>query len=74
MKRTCENCAYFAKNPEFNKYGHCHRYPPSGLENEISIEVFPIVMATDWCGEYKSKEDDFLEQGAKIVKKATKKR
>lgn len=61
-KRYCMNCRYaedFA-NPgeeltEDTGY-ECHRLSPA-LVNKKNYRIFPEVYGTDWCGEWKEREN-----------------
>ena len=71
ISATCETCLFQKKNI-------CHRYPPKrvitpeniistwdgdfkGIECEYSYEQ-PNVYDSDWCGEYRDKEERFPEK------------
>ncbi len=48
----CQTCAFF--NAEKTQ---CRRYAPQPkAEGNAAVAVWPTVNATDWCGEYKSKD------------------
>lgn len=49
-KQRCKECKFW-KVHNIKYEGSCKRYPPSGNE-------YIITDATDWCGEWKEKEDD----------------
>lgn len=61
MLEKCENCKFYADIRErepVNETGVCRRYPPV-VENNIiypSTFLFPDVLKTSWCGEYKVRE------------------
>lgn len=44
-KPMCSNC-WFYRNEE------CHRTPPH-LSDGMTVGVWPIVMAENWCGEHR---------------------
>lgn len=55
---TCQTCRFYHPDDGYPETGECHRFPP--LVN-FSVGVgegseFPVVMMTDWCGEYQEKD------------------
>jgi hypothetical protein len=69
MEHVCGKCLYFNiileyEMLKFQNLGECRRFPPMlKYDKQIKIEVevyptgnlFPIVDAACWCGEYKEK-------------------
>jgi len=55
MKMQCSNCYFWVFDNDFGAdiEGRCHSHPP-GFSYRWN---FPIVIDTDWCGEYKEKEE-----------------
>lgn len=53
--KTCETCA-FGTFPDKDGKGRCHRYPRVYNSSSDTYQ-FPRVWNTDWCGEFKEKED-----------------
>lgn len=63
----CEYCCFFeivtvkGPNPGDRLIGHCHRFPPpSGQRSPrksdpgpVVLSPFPLVRASDWCGEFR---------------------
>lgn len=55
---ACENCQFFTPDGKpvggrwgrFVGSGHCHRYPPT-----LYYRAEPVVLTTDWCGEFQAK-------------------
>lgn len=53
-KRICKKCEHWDKPDPDVSYGYCHRYPPS-----VDVEMdYPVVVKSDWCGEFKERWDD----------------
>jgi hypothetical protein len=64
-KSECSGCSYY--HSAGGKSGHCRRYPPrvasvpktvvhKSTHDEYGIVAkteWPVVAATDWCGEFK---------------------
>lgn len=64
---NCERCCFFqtvmveGPTPGDRLMGHCHRFPPPrGRRTPLKSEVgqfrssaFPLVRASDWCGEFR---------------------
>lgn len=51
MDQKCETCCYFAE-------GKCRRYPPKYIMSQGFVNCEnPVVEATNWCGEYKTKNN-----------------
>ena len=50
----CRDCVYVSKGT-FDY--ECHRYPPKFVDG--SIDMFPLVRPTSWCGEFKKKEQEY---------------
>ena len=56
VKPFCENCFFFNSLDRFQ--GTCDRFPPT-VPPETPADVYhrhPIVMSTNWCGEWKPKK------------------
>lgn len=57
---ACETCLYFQTVQ--NSHGHCLRYPPVYCGNGSPVEnhrwKHPLVLASNWCGEYRKTERD----------------
>lgn len=64
-KPQCEFCVYWVEIPRLASlgnpiFGKCHRQPPTGscrctsrIEREVQdVADFPVVHATDWCGDF----------------------
>lgn len=54
MTETCASCLFFFTTTG-SPNGLCKRYPPTVAAlpgHAIGIAAFPIVVATEWCGEY----------------------
>jgi hypothetical protein len=50
--QSCASCRHFLANPA-DEYGYCRRYPPTmSIESGASTVVWPILTASDLCGEY----------------------
>jgi len=48
----CQTCAFF-----HGEKSQCRRYAPQPkAEGGTQTAVWPIVVATDWCGEYRSRQ------------------
>jgi hypothetical protein len=46
---TCGECGYYqAGSPD---HGHCRRYPPTTVSAAGHV-AWPVVAASDWCGEF----------------------
>jgi hypothetical protein len=45
----CSNCRYW-KMLKTKVYGVCRRYPPTLGESDV--ERFPVLPASEWCGEH----------------------
>jgi len=39
----------------YRPFGSCHKAPPVAAKN-YSLDRFPVVKETDWCGEWEPKE------------------
>jgi hypothetical protein len=56
MTSTCSSCMFFqAPSGGRTLQGFCKRFPPTVIPlpgNMIGSAVFPIVLATEWCGEH----------------------
>lgn len=75
---NCQICKYSTVIDEgARKYKVCRRYPPNTLlrpvqnpitgEQALAIQpVFPPVQDTDYCGEFKTNENDANEELRKI--------
>lgn len=50
----CETCAHWEQTDD-KSYGHCHRYPPTLIQNDDRMAFFPVVRSDNWCGEHKEK-------------------
>ena len=67
IDRACENCFYVGKehnsSTERTIYS-CHRYAPRPtnkaplVTEQLASTFWPLVEADDWCGKYKSREDE----------------
>lgn len=51
----CEGCRFY-KPREGRNGGDCRRYPPIANLEAKNSDPFPVVYATDWCGEYQERE------------------
>ncbi len=63
----CEHCQFFdiqmaqGPTPGDRLIGHCRRFPPTAgkptpLKSEVDrleLSHFPLVRASDWCGEFR---------------------
>jgi hypothetical protein len=46
---SCGNCIFFTEK-------RCHRFPPQVWADPEHLDsCFPVVLANDWCGEFKRK-------------------
>ena len=53
MKPSCGTCVFFdGARDNIPTYGRCHRMPPTTALARVGIE-WPVVEATEWCGEFK---------------------
>lgn len=57
-KPICSACYFWVSEtaaPDVSgaDQGHCHRFPPP--ETASGSGPWPMTIASDWCGEYKSK-------------------
>ena len=63
---TCWDCRFFDTAPRLNRdqppeeecqQGECRRHPPvtdhHNRDASVNYAVFPIVIACDWCGEFR---------------------
>ena len=53
--QKCQNCRFYNVNKKLFTItrGKCHRYPPQlYFENKDDPSEFPIVVSTNWCGEW----------------------
>jgi len=58
--QKCETCKFFKSAG--GTTGECRRYPPQCVADEdCAWERFPVLVADEWCGEYKEKELDINE-------------
>ena len=65
MTERCGNCRFWRDHPadhdpEDGRHA-CTRFPPTvifKLTGTNGRAIFPGVMATDWCGEWRKKEND----------------
>lgn len=58
MKKSncCETCIFADHNYPLYSYEYeCHRFPPTNMirSDWVVQTAYPMVKATDWCGEYK---------------------
>ncbi len=53
MNRRCDKCEWWVGVEGF---GDCRKLPPRILTDVTS--VFPITEDSDWCGEFKEKEQE----------------
>lgn len=52
----CETCRWFEN---FGGQGRCRRYAPlRSRPDHPERGIWPLVMPTDWCGEYQEKPHD----------------
>jgi hypothetical protein len=51
--QACDACRFMLAN-QTDEFGYCRRYPPTASDNEdgVSTTVWPIVSASEWCGEF----------------------
>lgn len=51
--QSCGSCKFFLKN-DHDDAGYCRRYPPTAIPSDAEefACVFPILEASDWCGEF----------------------
>lgn len=55
---SCRNCKFW-RGDNKSDWGECHRYPPQfWSEGDTSGASFVGIRGSDWCGEFKSDEDD----------------
>lgn len=58
----CKDCKWWDQHGDTDKYGNCHRYPPT-VERDVSkslkhpideqfTEISPQTPAAGWCGEF----------------------
>lgn len=56
----CKNCRYYLRLNNEN-YSLCRRYPPAQTNSSARIRSvlseYPSIVALDWCGEFKEKEN-----------------
>ena len=52
MADTCESCRFGQQEDLRRGWGKCRRYPPKVYSHNPSGN-WPVVDASDWCGEYK---------------------
>ena len=52
---SCGNCRYMLDRGKAKDYAECHRHTPFKA-TPLTGSGWPFVLPTDWCGEYKSKE------------------
>jgi hypothetical protein len=51
---TCASCRFFLCEEPKEDAGYCRRNPPAWVGDEHSGGyTFPVLVSTDWCGEYK---------------------
>ena len=54
--QKCYNCRFY--KPKTDGSGECVRFPPciknteSSDRSMVRADMFPIVLSTDWCGEW----------------------
>ena len=48
MSNSCIKCKYWERTSSYQ--GECHRYPPVPTAGRGAL--WPIMLETDWCGEY----------------------
>ena len=57
LRPTCKSCRYWEAGGVVNQ-GACKRYPPTALlasptpRDIQQVNVFPVTMDKDWCGEH----------------------
>lgn len=50
--QSCASCRFFQQN-DHDDAGYCRRHPPTPIVDEGELAcVYPITVATDWCGEF----------------------
>lgn len=70
---SCEDCKYVVMVTERQPPAFvCHRFPPNGpLDHAYRFKpaLFPVVLATSWCGEYLPKKItlETVEKSAKAA-------
>lgn len=55
---NCETCIFANHNYPLYSYEYeCHRFPPINITGPDFVvrTAYPMVKATDWCGEHKDK-------------------
>lgn len=59
IPNTCWRCKFFLNKGNTRDEGYCKRYPPH------QDKTYVLVRSTSWCGEFKEKEDVWIN-GRKI--------
>lgn len=57
----CRTCRFWSLMPledSERDYGVCRRSPPQFVEAGVLNGAFPLIEATEWCGEYQEWEDN----------------
>jgi len=57
--RSCSTCRFFMEKEKGGNIGGCVRYPPS--IGSLSLTRFPEVERSWWCGEYKGREEQAIQ-------------
>ena len=55
----CKNCKYWRSQEQLenvSQIGHCHRYPPNGIEVVGLVWLPAATHENNWCGEYVRKQ------------------
>lgn len=59
---SCNSCRFVSATEDNAASGECHRYPP------VAVDGFPtVLLASDWCGEFKRPRFDFSAPSADSV-------
>lgn len=49
----CMVCKFWKQRGSNDIFGWCKRFPPTRMSDGINGTLFPIVVESDWCGEFK---------------------
>lgn len=49
---ACESCLWWSLEDADQDVGICRRFPPA-FNPEAKMHRFPVVVADDWCGEWR---------------------
>ena len=49
-KDNCKNCRFW--DDTGGGQGDCHRYPPHVVDRLDKLDLWPVTMDLDWCGEH----------------------